>query len=496
MTGASSHRMMPPNPATAVYARISDDRADGAGVTRQLVDCHALCSGHPEWGRPTEYVDNDISAWKAGTPRPRYREMLDRVRSGEVGRIVVYHVDRLYRRPRELEELIELADVGQVEVVSTVGGEIDLRGSDGRFVARILVGVAAKESDDKSRRIRRQKQQQREQGVPSGGSRAFGWRDYMTPDPEETSIILDAVEAVLAGESLNGLARRWNQAGVRQPQSGASRWTSMGIRQVLENPRHAGLMSYRPHLHQDGKRVFSPITVVGQANWPSIVPRERWEALQRVLKARGDGYRYPRRRSLLTGLVICGRCGATMTRATAKNEVTGLYTRPYWTCQSRPTGETCGRLGIDATRLESLVVSSVLDAFDSPEFLTAWRDGEMREGDAPEPISELEALELRRAEVSERYARGAIPISMLEKVTQLIDEERERIQRQLATAEAPTGLHRFSGSAGSLRLEWASLDLDTQRTILSAVIEKVKINKSGPRKSAFDPHRVAISWRS
>ncbi|HEY4864402.1 MAG TPA: recombinase family protein, partial [Candidatus Dormibacteraeota bacterium] len=150
--------------ATAIYARISEDRQDGAGIARQLGDCLSLCRRQQDWGEPREYIDNDTSAWRSGTRRPRYQSMLEAIRVGEVGRIVVYHVDRLYRQPRDLEELIDLAEQGRVEVVTVVSGEIDLRTSDGRFVARLLVSVAAKESDDKSRRIRRQKQQAREEG--------------------------------------------------------------------------------------------------------------------------------------------------------------------------------------------------------------------------------------------------------------------------------------------------------------------------------------------
>lgn len=221
---------------TAIYARISEDRGDGAGVSRQLADCRALSDRRAEWGQPIEFVDNDISAWRAGTRRPKYEAMLEGVRTGELGRIVVYHVDRLYRQPRELEELIDLADAGQVDVLSVVSGELDLRSPDGRFLARILVGVAAKESDDKSRRIRRQKRQRREDGAPSGGRRAFGWLDFMTPHREEAAVVRDAVDALLSGDSLIGVARRWNAAGIAQPQTGKARWTSSGVREVVTQP--------------------------------------------------------------------------------------------------------------------------------------------------------------------------------------------------------------------------------------------------------------------
>ena len=100
---------------------------------------------HSEWGQPVEFVDNDISAWRSGTRRPRYQAMLEAVRTGELGRIVVYHVDRLYRQPRELEELIDLADAGQVEqeapVVGKANGRTSWLATAGSFSRRSFASV-------------------------------------------------------------------------------------------------------------------------------------------------------------------------------------------------------------------------------------------------------------------------------------------------------------------------------------------------------------------
>ena len=67
----------------AIYCRISDDkRGDGAGVNRQRADCQALAerAGYAAVG---VYVDNDISAF-SGKVRPRYAEMCQAVKDGEV----------------------------------------------------------------------------------------------------------------------------------------------------------------------------------------------------------------------------------------------------------------------------------------------------------------------------------------------------------------------------------------------------------------------------
>ena len=93
------------------------------------------------------FIDNDISAF-SGKMRPAYSAMLAKVKAGEVRRVVCWHMDRLYRRPRELEDIIDLAEAGQLEVACVNGSRYDLSDSDGQLNARMLVSVARKASQD------------------------------------------------------------------------------------------------------------------------------------------------------------------------------------------------------------------------------------------------------------------------------------------------------------------------------------------------------------
>lgn len=54
-----------------------------------------------------EYVDNDISAY-SGKPRPAYARMIADVTGGLRDAVLVYNLDRLHRRPVELEEFVTL----------------------------------------------------------------------------------------------------------------------------------------------------------------------------------------------------------------------------------------------------------------------------------------------------------------------------------------------------------------------------------------------------
>lgn len=115
----------------AIYARISAD-ADGAGlgVQRQVDDCHALANRRG-WTVAQVLVDNDVSAY-SGRTRPQYRRLLNALKSHEVDAVLVWHLDRLHRQPRELEEFFEVCDAAGVTHLASVTGDVDLATDDGR----------------------------------------------------------------------------------------------------------------------------------------------------------------------------------------------------------------------------------------------------------------------------------------------------------------------------------------------------------------------------
>ena len=114
---------MPKPTAAAVYARISSDQeGTAAGVKRQLADCHEL-AGREGWTVAEEYVDNDISAY-SGKRRPAYQRMLEDLADGVRDAVIVYHQDRLTRRPIELEQFLDVimkAGVTDVRVDTELG---------------------------------------------------------------------------------------------------------------------------------------------------------------------------------------------------------------------------------------------------------------------------------------------------------------------------------------------------------------------------------------
>lgn len=208
--------MATPKIRAAIYTRISQDRyADdparaGAGVTRQRQDCEKLCKARG-WPVVEVYTDNDTSAYD-GRRRPAYEALLADIEAGRVNAVVVWHLDRLHRRPIELEGFMVLCERRGV-TLATVTGDIDLGTDTGRLHARIMGAVARSESERKSVRGARAARQRAEQGRRNGHTRAFG-HDGNRVVPAEAKVIRQAARRILAGESLAAVTRDLNDRGV------------------------------------------------------------------------------------------------------------------------------------------------------------------------------------------------------------------------------------------------------------------------------------------
>lgn len=119
---------------------ICGSRRTGRSYGRQREDClaHAARLGLSD---PLIFVDNDVSAFDGGR-RAGYDALVREVAAG-VTHVVVWHVDRLYRRPRELEDLISLVEQHPVRIEAVRGGGMDLNTVEGRLMTRQLVAAAA-----------------------------------------------------------------------------------------------------------------------------------------------------------------------------------------------------------------------------------------------------------------------------------------------------------------------------------------------------------------
>jgi site-specific DNA recombinase len=442
------------------------------------------------WQVVGEYVDNDVSAF-SGKVRPAYQRLLRDIADGMVDGLIVWHQDRLHRRPIELEDFFTVLDrAGIAGNVKTVTGNSDFGTGDGIFTARLMGAVAAKESADKSRRVARKHEQRASQGIPHKGAiRPFGYEsDFTTVRPAEAQIVRDLAARFLAGESLRSLAEWLNDAEVRRV-TGGTGWISTTVRGILVNPRYAGLMTHRGQ-------------VVGPGKWEAIIDEDTHRRILVTIAAKKASGRRTPQTYLLTGLLRCGKCGNRLYSSARQegasngvNRAPVRTTRRRYVCMSGPDHGGCGRLTAVAEPVEQLVTDAVLYALDTPELAAALSGKDSPDEQSRALASEIERLQAKQTELSDAYAADLIDMSEWRRARATITDRLEAARRRLASRTRTDTLHGLVGHATELAAQWPNLSLSRQHAIIRALIEQITIGPGTPGARAFDTERLTITWR-
>jgi len=432
----------------AVYCRISDDRIPddvpdervedfiGLGVRRQLEDCLKQVDTRGWGGVVTEhrFIDNDVSAFDRRKKRPEYRRLLRAIRDGSVNAVVCWHVDRLWRQPRELEDFLDLADETGAELDSCYG-RYDLSTEDGIFMARLMVSLASKESADKSRRVRRKKTELAEAGkLLAGGTRPFGYEsDRKTIRPAEADLVREAARKVLAGVPLSTICREWNDRGV--PTATGRFWHATILRKLLNGGRIAAICEHTVYDRQLKKRVLA--SAVPTKEWPAIIDPRTHRRLRELFSdgARRQWDGQSASKNFLRGYAFC-ECEARLIARSSS----GVR---YYRCQRHVNGQPhgCGKTSARADDLEEAVLG---------QLYTRWSDLGAPGGSQVNVGVEFETLQdaVERAETKRRdwvrmYQADEITHDEFQEGRVAILERVAQAKRALANAEIqtrPTGI--------------------------------------------------------
>jgi len=432
--------------AVGLYARISLDRQDGGGVARQIADCRQLTAERWPKAKVLEYVDNDMSAFH-GKRRPEYERLLADVRAATVGAVVVYHADRLYRHPKDLEAFIDAVQAAGAEVATVKAGDIDLSAASGRMIARILGSVSRHESERMGERISRAKRERASQGRhPGGGFRPFGLTADRTAVVEtEAAVAREVAARIIAGETWYSEVMRLNAAGVLTPRG--NQWGQVALRRALTSPHIVGLKTYRGE-------------IVGDAEWPAVLDRETWAELRQAATGRKTGRR-PSGRYLLTGMLQCHICGRPLF---IKNE-RRKYAEYRCTTATGSKGQGCGRTSVSMSRLDDHIRERIRGWLADPGRIAriqAWFAGY----DDIDTAAELGEIERRLVKARQWWTAGDIDDPGFEEIQGDLNRRRALLAEQQNRRVRP----KVNISAALLADTFDNMTVPEQRAVVAVMV--------------------------
>jgi len=451
----------------AIYARLSrDPEGDKAAIARQVRDCRAYAQARG-WTVAQEFKDRDVSAFR-DVKRERYEAMLEAIRAGEIDGVIVWKLDRLVRSPREFERCWKVCEDAGATLAS-VNDPVDTSSELGMVVTRMLVGFARMESVNISTRTKSAQEERARAGRHhGGGQRPYGLRRVDGEDgttlevvPEEAEHIREAVERVLAGASMRGLAADWHDRGILSPNGRP--WSQTTIRSMLLSPRLAGKRIHRGE-------------VVGEGQIPAIVDPAKHAELVALLT---DPARYTGRRGqhyLLAGSIRCV-CGAPMLTHALRSG----YRR--YRCVKGPTGG-CGKTYVKAEMIEDYTTEIVLAALPSI---------------AARPEKEAPPADLDQLARDEKNLERCALDYYTSKITRAeFFAARRALEERIKAARARLATRRGARVVDATVAErWPALPFDERRIVIEAVLEAVVVRPVSVRgRRAFEPERVSFVWRA
>ncbi len=459
-----------------IYVRISDDR-DGTqtATKRQLEDCRRFAASKG-WHVADVFEDVDTSAYQRTSKRPEFERMMGALREGAIDGVLVWKIDRLSRRQRDLVRVDEQCEESG-GFIATVSEQLDTRQPAGRFVAELLVSQARMESANTSLRVARAHESMAKNGQPVlGGTRAFGYnKDRSEIIPEEAELIREAARRVMAGEGLRGVCMDWQARGVVTPTGKV--WKQPPLRRLLMSATISGQRDYQGSL--------TP------GIWPAIVTPAETAQLRRILSdpARRRNKGNARSYLLSGGLLRCGRCGEPLVARPRQDGV-----RRY-VCARQPGLANCGKMARLAEPVEDVVTEAVFQALEGAD-LAAYIRRDDREADAAlwDAVAADEAAleDLAR----DYYAEKAISRPEFFAARDVLEERLERNRAAMARSSRSDVLNVVIGSGIDLRKMWTERSLDWRRAVIAAIIDHVVIEPAVRGRSAFDASLVRPVWRA
>ena len=470
---------------TALYARVSTDEQaqQGFSIESQKERLAAFCRSQG-FTECEFYIDDGYSG--TSLQRPAMDQLLKDIRARLVKTVVVYRLDRLGRRQKDVLHLLE--DVFEPFAVTfkSVTEPFDTATPFGRAMLGVLAVFAQLERDTIIERTTLGRRQRIRAGLWPGGRIPFGYgwskeAQALYLEPEQAAIVQEIYKRFLHGETLTRISHWATQ------HSADRRWTHSAVRAILTRSVYAGFILDRG------------MTITGRHE--AIVDEATWQAAQAELARRAAGT--PATGAyLLSGLLVCGICGGRVVHFPYQSSRNGrVYHYEYYGCQaqhSRKKGQqgTCS-LGFKRKDiLEAQVTNALFQLSFSPvevaqvyAELTAQGNGSEREALRQKLAVRLQAVEVKRKRWHLAYEEGVITPAQLAAKLAPLDVEAKALalqQEELAQPVMRPDPIASRYSEHVIRQAWPCLDIAEQRAVLRLAVKKITLFKG--------KNQLAIDW--
>jgi site-specific DNA recombinase len=379
-----------------LYTRIStDEENQPTSLHSQRERLEAFCTAQEGWRIVAHHEDR---ATGTKLDRPGLQAALDLARDGHVDLLLVYRVDRLSRKVRQLAQLAEELDTYQV-VLRSATEPFDTGSAAGRMMLQMLAVFAEFEHATIVDRVSAGIERRAKEGRWYAGRPPFGYvfsdaERRLVPDPVKAPVV-QRIFDLYARKRLGtiAIARQLREEEAPAPAAG---WGHPAVHWIISNPTYIGKIRWRDRLF-DG--IHEPLIDELTFQRAQAILRERGEDLCR---RRGNASDF-----LLSGVVRCGSCGKAYVGMSARGNG-GRY--EYYACSGRQKHgpKACRNDRLPRHKLEHAVFQQLAALYRDSDFVAealakAEQEAERARPEIEQRLASIGAEIARAEQALERY---------------------------------------------------------------------------------------------
>ena len=426
-------------------------------------------------------VVEDLNVSGGDFDRPGWQALLGQLGPGDI--IVCNEFTRIGRNLRQtLGSIEELHEVG-VEIVS-LEGELDTTTAAGKLQYQVLLVLAEFERNRMSERLRQTHDQIAREGRWKGGPLPLGYTytpgtKVLTVHPEEAEVVREIFRMRDSDYGMHVIVRELAARGIKGKKG---RMNYSSVVQTLRNPTYLGKRAHNGEILNAGHE--------------PIIDADQWERVQarNRLKVKGASHR----KYLLSGLLVCGECGARMVHRSSGN-------RAYYVCKEAQQFQNTRRVTIESHLAHDWVLERFFARLNDGRVQAAQQKAKKR---APARMAktaelrrQLERVEAATDRLITDYYDDPEPLltpEQFRKKNAELREKRAGIARELQELEDRARLDNViqitRGQLREIKDSWSGMTVDEQREAISLFIDHVTVKpRRGSKKC--DPGRVVVRWK-
>jgi site-specific DNA recombinase len=335
-----------------LYLRIStDEDHQPTSLRTQRERLERYCEAMEDWRIVAAHEDQ---ASGTSLDRPGLQQALDLAREKRVDLLLVYRVDRLSRKVRQLASLCEELD--QLDVILKSATEpFDTGSAAGRMMLQMLGVFAEFEHATIVDRVTAGLERRVREGKWMSGRAPYGYsRDkdtkLLVPDPVKAPVVRHIFQLYAEGKlGTTAIARTLEAEGAPAPRKQG--WSPNALQLILTNPAYLGLVRWNGNTHPGLQE--------------PLIDDDTFDKAQEILRRRSENASLRRGNPtdfLLSGLLRCHHCGRAYVGTSAHGR-SGRYT--YYACSTRYKygPAKCGGERIPQDRLEAAVLTQLAELY-------------------------------------------------------------------------------------------------------------------------------------